>query len=359
MGLYEPAVDAATGRLELLRWLEDAGFTIDEMVVAFEHDSLGSLAGSRRLLPGTPVDGPTAADRSGLSGEDFAAISTALGFVPLDGAPGAELAYTDAEIAALAGVSAFAAVFDRQSAIGLIRVLGSALERFAEAAVSVFLNDVEAAHVRSGQSELVLAQQELEAIELLDGVVHHFDPILRRHLLQASERTRRATVDNLERFAYRYAVGFVDLVGFTAHSRDMAPRQLAAFMGEFEGHAHDVVTQAGARVVKLIGDEVMFVSTDPAAACRAGQALMDAFGDASGVVPRCGLAYGDVVPRSGDYYGATVNLASRLVDEAVPLEVLVTADLARAADNCRFESSGRRMVKGFDEPIAVRTLLNC
>lgn len=131
------------------------------------------------------------------------------------------------------------------------------------------------------------------------------------------------------------------------------------FIRDFEGRAHDVVTGFGARVVKLIGDEVMFVSTDPAAACRAGHALMEGFGhEDERVLPRGGLAFGDVLVRSGDYYGSVVNLASRLVDEAVPQEMLVTEELAEAAAGCEFEPAGRRMVKGFDAPVSVRSFVS-
>ena len=61
--------------------------------------------------------------------------------------------------------------------------------------------------------------------------------------------------------------------------------------------------------------------------------------------------------RGGDYYGPVVNLAARLVDEAVPQEMLVTDELACAASGCRFEPAGRRMVRGFDEPVKVRSML--
>ena len=57
--------------------------------------------------------------------------------------------------------------------------------------------------------------------------------------------------------------------------------------------------------------------------------------------------------RGGDYYGSIVNLASRLVDEAVPQEVLVTAEFADAAPGCRFLPAGRRMVRGFPAPVTV------
>jgi class 3 adenylate cyclase len=64
-----------------------------------------------------------------------------------------------------------------------------------------------------------------------------------------------------------------------------------------------------------------------------------------------------VLVRGGDYYGSVVNLASRLVDEAVPQEVLVTEDLAASATQLRFEPAGRRVVKGFPDPITVRSLV--
>ena len=66
----------------------------------------------------------------------------------------------------------------------------------------------------------------------------------------------------MERLHYRYAVGFIDLVGFTPISQTMSGQQLRLFMRDFEGRAHDSVTAAGARLVKLIGDEVMFVAPD-------------------------------------------------------------------------------------------------
>ncbi len=356
-GLYDPVVDPDFGRIELLDWLVDQGFTIAEMQHALATDALGAMAGDRRMLPGERLTRAEAIRRSGLSPEDFDAYSTTFGLVAIQGAPAGEIGYTEAEIETLATVSALASMFSPEEARSLIRVIGSALARIGEAAVSLFLADIESPYVLSGAKEIDLAHAVYEAVGLLDGLAERLDPILRRLMLQAVERTRRTSIDVTERFLYRYAVGFVDLVGFTAMSSHMNARELSSFMGRFEGEAHDVATSAGARVVKLIGDEVMFVATDAADACRAGIALMDAFnGEYVGVAPRGGIAYGNVVLRGGDYYGSVVNLASRLVDEAVPLELLVTDELAAAAVGCAFEPAGRRMVKGFDEPVAVRSM---
>lgn len=357
-GLYDPVEQERSGRLDLLAWLDEHGLSIDEMVDALKRDALTSALSDRRLVEGERYDRETAAERSGLSLNDFDRMSTALGFVAIDGSAEHEVRYVQTEIDAFASYASMLHLFTKDAAIGLLRVIGSSIGRIAEASVSLFLADVESPHVLAGLDELELAHKVYAATGLVDELARSFEPICRRQILQATERTRRATIDEVERFLFRYAVGFVDLVGFTPLSGDMPARELAEFMGLFEGRAHDVATEHGARVVKLIGDEVMFVATDPSSACRAGRGLMEAFVDAAeGVTPRGGLAYGDVVLRGGDYYGPIVNLASRLVDEAVPLELLVTDELADAAVACDFEPAGRRMVKGFDRPIAVRSML--
>ncbi len=357
-GLFDPALHATSGRLELLNWLDGQGFTIDEMVAGLAADSLGAMSGDRRLVPGKRLTRAQALEAGTLDAADFDAISTAFGFVRIGGAPSGQLGFTVDEVEAFAVFGALLEVFTQDEVLGLLRVVGSSIGRLADASVSMFLTDVESRMLVDGTSELEMAQEVRAAIGLFDGLTVRLDPILRRHVLQAIERSRRATISNTERYQYRYAVGFVDLVGFTEISNGMEPRVLAAFIRDFEGRAHDVVTAEGARVVKLIGDEVMFASTDAAAACRAAHALMDGFGtELNRVVPRGGLAYGDVLVRGGDYYGSIVNLASRLVDEAVPQELLVTQELVDAATDCEFEPAGRRMVKGFADPVAVQSFV--
>lgn len=356
-GLYSPDDPAHAGRVELLDWLTDQGFTLDDVNRWVMCDAVSGVAGDRRMVPGERRDRATAIRRSGLAPDDFDAYSTALGFMPIQGAPPGEVGYTDDEIDTLSLVGHLAARFSPSEVLTLIRVIGGSLSRIAEAAVSLFLLDVETPHLLSGMSELELAKKVLDAVGLVDGLTARLDPVLRRQIQQAIERNRRSTIAASERLQYRYAVGFVDLVGFTALSGRMPAEELAAFLGRFEADAHDVVARHGARVVKLIGDEVMFVATDAASACTAALGLVEAFSTGfEGVVPRGGLAYGNVLLRGGDYYGTVVNLASRLVDLAVPMEVLVSEPVADAAPACRFVPAGRRVVKGFDDPVTVRSL---
>ena len=256
----------------------------------------------------------------------------------------------------LTDLGTLAAVFSHDEALSLVRVLGSSLGRIGEAAVSLFLADVESPHISAGESELGLAKKVYEGVGLLDGFTARLDPLLRRHVLQAITRTRQAAADD-QRLLLRFAVGFVDLVGFTEHSHGMPVEQLTAFIRDFEGRANDIAVACGARLVKLIGDEAMFIATDPTAACRTAAALTEVFDDdGHDVLPRGGVAFGGVLTRGGDYYGSVVNLASRLVDEAVPQEVLVTGEVVESALTCDFEPAGRRMVKGFPDPVTVWSL---
>jgi class 3 adenylate cyclase len=343
-------------RIALLDWLSSLGITIEDMTTGQRRHNLNALAGDLRMVPGVRLTATQAAERSGLDRDQIEEFSTALGFAPIDGAPAGEVGYTLAEIELFETMTVVASMFSAPEALSILRVIGSSVGRLAEALVSMFLSDVESPHVAAGASESELATKIYEAVGLLDGFAARLDPILRRHVVQAVERSRRATVDD-NRLRYRFAVGFVDLVGFTERSSRMSPAELTAFIRDFEGRAHDVATACGARVVKLIGDEVMFVATDADAACRAASALTEAFDDdGSQVLPRGGLAYGDVLTRGGDYYGSVVNLASRLVDEAVPQEVLVTSEVVAAATGCTFQPAGRRMVKGFHDPVPVWSL---
>lgn len=356
-GLCDPDVTDRDDRFRLLDWLAEQGFTIPEMRAALAANALGGLAGDRRLVPGERLGLAAAIARSDLDPDSFSVLSRALGFEPIHGGPDGEIGYTEDEIDLLAAISAMTSMFSRDESVAVLRVIGSALSRIADASVSLFLADVESPnrHARSG--ELGLARSAHEAIGLLDGFAGRLDPLLRRLTLQAVERSRRSTLDELDRLQFRYAVGFVDLVGFTSLSSTMAAPELARFLGHFESLSIDVVGEAGARVVKLIGDEVMFVATDPSVACRAGQLLLAALAtEDRAVVPRGGIAYGEVVVRGGDYHGPVVNLASRLVDLAVPMQMLVTGEVADAASGFGFESAGRRTVKGFDAPIRVYTL---
>jgi len=356
-GLFDSSVDVGTGRLELLHWLTERGFSIEEMVAAHAADSLGALAGDRRLSVEERLSAEQVTALVGLDADTVRLWAAAFGFIGPDPTDRDEFALTEREARTLATFSGLAAMFTDEEALGFARVVGSSLGRIAEAAVSLFLVDVEGPSLAAAEDELALAKNVLAAVELLDEFAPMLDPVLRRHVTQSIERSRMSIMDEQERLQYRYAVGFIDLVGFTPLSQDMTAAELGLFLRTFEARAHDAVTAVGARLVKLIGEEVMFVAPDVDAACRVAAALMSERQtvDNRTVVPRGGLAYGPVLVRGGDYFGDVVTTASRLADQAEPGQLLVTEEFAAASTVLAFTDRTDRMLKGFEQPVAVRS----
>jgi adenylate cyclase len=124
------------------------------------------------------------------------------------------------------------------------------------------------------------------------------------------------------------------------------------------------------RLVKLIGDAVMFTAVDAEPAIDIALRLLEAFSERyEQILPRGGIAVGEVLTRGGDYYGPVVNLASRIADQAVPSEILVTNDVylrvefagadpsktlgPGRAGQYAFENAGRRTLKGFTDPVKL------
>jgi adenylate cyclase len=123
-------------------------------------------------------------------------------------------------------------------------------------------------------------------------------------------------------------VGFLDLVRFTALTEDIDEEALAELIDRFESVVHDRVTDRGGRIVKMIGDEVMFVSSGMEEAVDIALRLVHDFAEDESVPPaRAGLAWGSVLAHGGDYFGPVVNLAARMVDVARPSTVVVSHDI--------------------------------
>jgi adenylate cyclase len=153
----------------------------------------------------------------------------------------------------------------------------------------------------------------------------------RRHL-QAAAR-RRLVLDAAAQSSggAGVCVGFADLVGFTALSQQLDDHELAQVVGRFEELAYDVVVRHGGRVVKMIGDEVMFSVADPASAVHIALSLAEAYHDEESLSDvRVGVSSGPVLEKEGDLFGPTVNLASRIVAIAFAASVVVSDDIHEA-----------------------------
>jgi len=154
--------------------------------------------------------------------------------------------------------------------------------------------------------------------------------VWRRHLAAAAGRAMAGS-DEVARGVR--AVGFADIVSFTRLTRRLTEAELGQLIERFEGMAADVVALNGGRVIKSIGDEVLFVTDTAAQGAAVALALQDAVtADAELPELRIGLAYGTILIRLGDVYGEVVNLAARLTTEFKPGRVLADRELAAALD---------------------------
>ncbi|WP_342672056.1 adenylate/guanylate cyclase domain-containing protein [Sanguibacter gelidistatuariae] len=156
------------------------------------------------------------------------------------------------------------------------------------------------------------------------------------------------------------AVGFADIVSFTTRTASLLSSELSDFVSDFEAGARDVITAAGGRVVKTVGDAVLFIADDVETGAEVALGLATAGHDGHLVnVPpvRVSLVWGRVLSRFGDVFGPSVNLASRLTAEAEPGTVLLDqATAALLAENSKFALTGKpsREVRGLGALAPVR-----
>ena len=228
----------------------------------------------------------------------------------------------------------------------ILNVIGSAIETVAEAAVASHVQGPER-RLETDTDGIHLNKQMAELGLDLGGIL---PMVFRHHLRQAALRQRRVQ-NHDHRELVEMSVGFVDLVGFTSLSQSLASKDLVDFVRDFERAAHNAARRHNTRIAKLIGDEVMFVAESATDAAGFATDLITTF-RTENVVPRGGIAQGSIITLHGDYFGPIVNLAARLVGEAVPAEVLVTKPVASELDG-HATAAGRRMLKGFPDPVEV------
>ena len=351
-GLYDPTAADAADRLELIEWLTDHGATMEQMTRFNRSGSLLGVANDLGRAGGARLTLEEAAARTGLSAQQIEDVLFAVG-LPLD--PD-DPTLTEGDARSLAAFVAGEALFGREPIRRFTQVIGTSLARMAEAAIAVSLANLEGPIEQRRAGSAALAEARYLASGTSEPLAEAIGHLFRAHLSVAGRRLRSVRRDD-SIDSVQLTVGFVDLVGFTSLSRRIDTRELGRIVDRFEETAHDVTASHGARVVKFVGDEVMFVTPATGAACEVALRLVERFAGDASVTPRGGLAAGEVLVRGGDYYGPVVNLASRLAELAVPHEILVDEALTTGATaGFRFEPAGRRMLKGFDAPVRLFTV---
>lgn len=278
----------------------------------------------------TPREAAAAAGVSRLSARK---LFRALGYPDADDEPA--LGGTELQVLRIASRMVRDGTLDERTVLDLARAVGRSLDRLATWQVETLAERV------GGDRDTTVALLRILAPDLEELLA-----LVWRRL--ADDAVDRVLVPAGE--AFERAVGFADVVGWTQVVQSLDEPELAALVRRFGNVAGDAVADHGARIIKTVGDEVMFSARTAADASRIALRLITAFAE-DPLVPgvRVGFSYGPVVARLGDLFGTTVNLAariSRLADAGDVLTDAATAGLLTGTPGLRLRTLGARQVRG-------------
>ncbi len=351
--LEAAGIENACERAGLLNYLDGLGFTAAEMVEADRRGRLFGLAGDVLQWSGPPrYSIRTAAENLGVPVEDLVRAWALLGLHA--GGPD-EISLSQADVDALTTWIEMKKWLGDTAAFGFLRVLGSVMARLAEAE-SAFtraqLPDIQIHHTRD---ELATAKAYRAAAAFVPRIGSLIDVVHRHHIISARTHFERVIRDSSASVVC--GVGFADLSGFTALTQKLSATELSALLNEFSATVSDVLHADGGRVVKFIGDEVMWVSATPAALAEAAIDLVNhPKAREVGLRVRAGLGYGEALAINGDYFGVMVNLAARLVGAARPGQVLVAQAVRDELPDWAATACDPLTLKGFGFPVTAYEL---
>jgi adenylate cyclase len=342
-GLLEGASDR-DARLELLRSLEQEGFSLEELREAAAHDRLALLPMERVLAgEGKLYTREELAEDTGLDQAFLDEAARALG-VPVR-EPGAR-AITEEELELSRSAKALLdAGLSPESFLELTAVMSRSMQSVAASLTSVFGE----AFLHPGDTERDLGLRYAEALRNLGPLAA---PTLQHMLnLRLREQMRDAVISQAELQSGRLAgsqpvtVGFVDIVGFTELGEEIAPEDLGGVVRSFERSVAEAVDPP-VRLVKTIGDAAMLVAPEAGPVVDTVLSLVDRSKD-DGPLLRGGVASGEGLARAGDWYGHPVNLASRLTSFARRGTVVTSSEVREAAgDRYDWSPAGSHRFKG-------------
>lgn len=337
----------------------------EESQAAVRHlDSL--LLGSQRHLRRRE-----AAREADLSSASARKIWRALGFPNLSDD---DVYFTNEDVRALKLVSSVVQddKLSEEAALSLARSVAQLTDRMVVWQIEALVEDMVAhrdmTDARARRELLTLLPDLLQPLEqLLDYAWRRQLSAAVQRLAMRGERPDGSTVIlhdaapdvGASALPLARGVGFADLVSYTSLSRQMNERTLANLVQRFEKRCAEVISIGGGRVIKTIGDEVMFLSETPEGGAQISLALARIIKE-DPLLPQARVAFvwGRVLPRLGDLYGPTVNLASRLVALTEPGGVVVdesTARVLRGDERFVLEPQPTRNVRGFGDvrPVAI------
>lgn len=297
------------------------------------------------------------AAETGLTLDQARRLWRALGFPEAGGAK----AFTQSDVTAVSTLvdALEGGLVDFDLAVTLTRAVGQTMAKLADWEVAALVRRVESLVRQDGATE---TRMDL-GLRIVDEISQPFEALLiyawRRHAAAAASRMEAMGAEDGDLHTVQLTVGFADIVSFTALSNDLAHHRIGDLVEVFESRCADVVAGKRGRVIKTIGDSVLFVNDDPVAGYDTAEGIINVIGRDSRMPDvRVGLASGPVLMRLGDVFGPPVNLAARMTAVARRNRIIIDAATAAMLPEDRFETRRLpgRPVRGFGvvEPVAVR-----
>ncbi len=341
--------DERPARELLLERLLADGFSLDDLRSAVKEDRLA-------LLPVEQVLGGrfTAREIEAETGTPAALMLRMRRLLGLPQAGQDDRVFGAADFEAARSTKLFLDVGLAEDAlVEVTRVLGDAMARLAATTAAAFADSF----LKPGDSEdavavrfATLAEELMPALSpvLIAAFSAHLRESVSRGMIGRAELTAGQLAG-----AQAMTICFADLVGFTRLGGEVEVQELGTVAGRLAELAAEV-TSPQVRLVKTIGDAAMFVSAEPAPLIEAALTLVEAVERAELPSLRAGIALGPALQRSGDFFGHSVNLASRVTGIARPGSVLATADVHDAVpDGFDWSSAGRHKLKGVAGPVPL------
>jgi len=312
----------------------------------------------RAILGEEPVfNAAEVSTETGVTIEEARRLWRALGFPE----HGTETAFTRADAEAVSTLVEVVAsgLIDFDLGVNLTRAVGQTMARLADWEVASLVQRVE--ELEAG--EQATGSRIGSALRIVEEFNGPFEQLMlyawRRHLAAAVARVEALGANEEDLHTTQITVGFADIVSFTALSNQLTEARIGDLVELFESRCADVVASQRGRVIKSIGDAVLFVNDDPIRAYDTAQGIINVVGRDSRMPDvRVGLATGSVVMRLGDVFGPPVNMAARLTAVARRNRIIIDAATATLLPEDQFETRRlpARPVRGFGivEPVAVR-----
>ncbi|MGH2969072.1 MAG: adenylate cyclase regulatory domain-containing protein, partial [Solirubrobacteraceae bacterium] len=343
---------ARRARRELLDELHADGVALEQLEEAVRQQRLALLPVERVLGGEGRYSARELAQRTGLDLETLHATRRALGLAVPD--PDERVYGEDDLEAARIQVRVRDAGFQREHLLETNRVLGRGIARYVEAlrtTIAEALLEPEADERELGRRFATVAA---ELVPLNAPWMEYVFELHLRQMLRNEAVTLQARASGRGE-SRTAAVGFADLVGFTELGQTVDVEELSDVAGTLQRMTGELVDPP-VRLVKVIGDAVMLVSPSPRELVETAIELVERAEATDGFPPlRAGVAYGPAANHFGDWFGSTVNLASRLTARARPGSVLVTEEVRENVDGDGLDWSpaGPKRLKGFSSPVTT------